>query len=89
MRKLYLMVLEVPRSSLQKGTTAPRWAPLSLIMTSILGLLKSVKIDYRPDKKFGQGFIEALAPASGVKTSNKFHCSFPKPEGRELVPYME
>ena len=61
MRKLCSMVLEVPRSSPKKGTTAPCWAPLSLIVTRILSLLKTIEIDQRTDKKFGQGFIEALA----------------------------
>ena len=39
MRKLHLVVPEVPRFSPQKGTSAPCWLPQNVLPTSILGLL--------------------------------------------------
>jgi len=40
-----------------------------LIQTSILDLSKSIEIDYRPDKKFRQDFIET--PATAGENKNK------------------
>lgn len=39
MRKLHLVVPEVPRFSPQKGTSAPCWVPQSILPTRGLGLL--------------------------------------------------
>ena len=57
--------------------------------TRILGLLQSIEIDERPDKKLRQGFTGAPVLAAGwSKIRNKFHCSSPKERG-ELIPYMD
>ena len=42
-----------------------------VILTRVLGLPQSVKIDYRPDKKFRQAIIEGPAAAAGVRALSK------------------
>ena len=43
-----------------------------VIMTRVLGLLQLIEIDYRPDKKFRQGFIEAPTAPEGSKNKEQF-----------------
>ena len=40
-----------------------------VILTRVLGLLQLIEIDYRPDKKFRQGFTGA--PAAAGESGNK------------------
>ena len=57
-----------------------------VILTRVLGLLQLIEIDYRPDRKFRQGFTGVPAAAGGSK--NKEVCSCLLPEAGKLVPYV-
>ena len=43
-----------------------------MLPNRVLGLPQSIEIDYRPDKKFRQGFIVAPDAAGAARTDNKF-----------------
>lgn len=58
-------VFQWPGGAQILSTTAPCWAPLSLILTRILSLPQSIKIDQRLDKELKQVFIGAPAAGKG------------------------
>ena len=43
-----------------------------MLLNRVLGLPQSLEIDYRPDKKFRQGFIVAPDASGAARTDNKF-----------------
>ena len=44
----------------------------------VLGLPQSIELDYRPDRKFRQGFIGASDTAGGTRTNDRFPCWLPE-----------
>ena len=55
-----------------------------MLPNRVLGLPQSIEIDYRPDKKFREGFIVAPDAVGAARTGNRFPCLITSRSGARL-----
>ena len=60
-----------------------------MLPTRVLGLPQSTEIDQKPDKKFRQSFIGALAATSEIKKKQVSLVCLLHKAGCQFVPYTE
>ena len=58
-----------------------------MLPNRVLGLPQSIEIDYRPDKKFREGFIVAPDASRGCKNRQQVPLFDHLPKRGKVVPY--